>query len=72
MNLEEQAENEREEPGQEYESEPEPERFDIVAELWDWTKSILLALAIVFIIHQFVFNLSKVEGYFHVADSCGW
>lgn len=35
----------------------------ILAEVWDWTKSILVALVIVFIIHQFVFNLSKVDGH---------
>jgi signal peptidase I len=33
-----------------------------VNELWDWIKSILFALAIVLIIHQFIFNLSTVEG----------
>jgi len=43
-------------------NETEDDKINIMAELWDWTKSILLALAIVFIIHQFVFNLSKVEG----------
>lgn len=38
-------------------------KINFAAEVWDWTKSILLALAIVLIIHQFVFNLSKVEGH---------
>lgn len=38
-------------------------KINFAAEVWDWTKSILLALAIVFIIHQFIFNLSKVEGH---------
>lgn len=40
----------------------EPDKLNVMTEIWDWTKSILLALAIVFIIHQFVFNLSKVDG----------
>jgi signal peptidase I len=44
-------------------SEHEEAKINFAAELWDWTKSILLALAIVFIIHQFIFNLSKVEGH---------
>lgn len=33
------------------------------AEVWDWMKSILFALIIVFIIHQFIFNLSTVRGH---------
>lgn len=41
----------------------EETKMNFTHELWDWTKSILMALAIVFIIHQFVFNLSKVEGH---------
>lgn len=32
------------------------------AELWEWTKSIIAAFVIVFIIHMFVFNLSTVKG----------
>ena len=32
------------------------------SELWEWTKSILMAFAIVFLIHMFVFNLSTVKG----------
>lgn len=31
-------------------------------EVWDWAKSLLVALVVVFIIHQFVFYLSTVEG----------
>lgn len=31
-------------------------------EVWDWTKSLLIALVVVFFIHQFVFYLSTVEG----------
>ena len=33
------------------------------SELWEWTKSIAFAFAIVFIIHMFVFNLSTVKGH---------
>lgn len=33
------------------------------AELWDWMKSIAVALVLVFLIHQFVFNLSTVRGH---------
>ncbi|KRE92359.1 hypothetical protein ASG89_33170 [Paenibacillus sp. Soil766] len=32
-------------------------------ELWDWTKSILVALLVVIIVHQFGFNLSTVRGH---------
>lgn len=42
---------------------PEPDKVNVMAEVWDWIKSIALALIIVFIIHQFVFNLSKVDGF---------
>ncbi|UKS26487.1 signal peptidase I [Paenibacillus sp. HWE-109] len=31
-------------------------------ELWDWTKSILVALLVVILVHQFGFNLSTVRG----------
>lgn len=31
-------------------------------EVWDWAKSLLIALAVVFVIHHFVFYLSTVEG----------
>ncbi|NEW08065.1 signal peptidase I [Paenibacillus sp. SYP-B3998] len=31
-------------------------------ELWDWTKSILVALLVVILFHQFGFNLSTVRG----------
>jgi len=34
----------------------------IAAEIWDWTKSIAIALIIVSILHFFVFNLSTVKG----------
>jgi signal peptidase I len=34
----------------------------LAAEIWDWIKSILIAFAVVLIIHQFVFNLSTVRG----------
>lgn len=40
----------------------QPEGRTWVIELWDWTKSIFIAFVIVMIIHQFVFNLSTVEG----------
>lgn len=40
-----------------------PEKSKVMAEVWDWVKSIVLALVIVFIIHQFVFNLSRVDGF---------
>lgn len=33
-----------------------------LAEAWDWLKSIALALIVVLIIHQFLFNLSTVKG----------
>ncbi|OAS17451.1 signal peptidase I [Paenibacillus oryzisoli] len=32
-------------------------------ELWDWTKSILVALLVVILVHQFGFNLSTVRGH---------
>lgn len=32
------------------------------SELWEWIKSIAVALVIVFLIHTFVFNLSTVKG----------
>lgn len=31
-------------------------------EIWDWAKSLLVAIVIVFIIHQYVFYLSTVKG----------
>ncbi|WP_260115395.1 signal peptidase I [Paenibacillus hexagrammi] len=31
-------------------------------ELWDWTKSILVALFVVMLLHKFGFNLSMVQG----------
>lgn len=40
----------------------EPKYSHLKRELWDWTKSIIIAFVIVLIIHQFVFNLSKVDG----------
>lgn len=43
--------------------QPDHQENKIIAEIWDWTKSIAIALVIVFIIHQFVFNLSKVDGH---------
>lgn len=35
----------------------------IAAELWDWTKSIAIALVIVVMLNLFVFNLSTVKGH---------
>jgi signal peptidase I len=35
----------------------------LMDELWDWVKSIAIALALVIFIHQFVFNLSTVRGH---------
>ncbi|WP_211326599.1 signal peptidase I [Paenibacillus flagellatus] len=35
----------------------------LAAELWDWTKSIVVALAIVILLNLFVFNLSTVKGH---------
>src|SRR5690606_24962703 len=32
------------------------------AEVWEWIKSIAVALVIVFVVHTFVFNLSTVKG----------
>ncbi|HEY0827116.1 MAG TPA: signal peptidase I, partial [Bacilli bacterium] len=34
----------------------------LLSEMWDWLKSIVLALIVVLVIHQFVFNLSTVKG----------
>lgn len=42
------------------ESELEEEKKP--SELWEWGKSIVFALAIVLVIHMFVFNLSTVKG----------
>lgn len=39
------------------------ERRKLVSELWEWIKSIGMALVIVLIIHTFVFNLSTVKGH---------
>ncbi|GAA3409900.1 signal peptidase I [Paenibacillus hodogayensis] len=39
-----------------------PER-SLAAELWDWTKSIAVALVIVILLNMFVFNLSTVKGH---------
>jgi signal peptidase I len=38
-------------------------RTTILAELLDWTKTIVIAFAVVMLLHFFVFNLSKVEGH---------
>lgn len=40
----------------------EPSR-SLAAELWDWTKSIAVALVIVILLNLFVFNLSTVKGH---------
>ncbi|WNR45011.1 signal peptidase I [Paenibacillus roseipurpureus] len=39
------------------------ESRSLTQELWDWTKSILVALLVVVIVHQFVFNFSTVRGH---------
>lgn len=44
------------------EMKQESKHSHLKRELWDWTKSIIIAFVIVLIIHQFVFNLSKVDG----------
>ncbi|MEW9702422.1 signal peptidase I [Paenibacillus sp. SI8] len=38
------------------------EAKSLTQELWDWTKSILVALLVVILTHQFGFNLSTVRG----------
>lgn len=38
------------------------EAKSLTHELWDWTKSILVALLVVILVHQFGFNLSTVRG----------
>ncbi|MEC0229657.1 signal peptidase I [Paenibacillus alba] len=43
-----------------YRQEAESKSF--THELWDWTKSILVALLVVILVHQFGFNLSTVRG----------
>ncbi|MEF3306747.1 signal peptidase I [Paenibacillus sp. GYB003] len=35
----------------------------LAAELWDWTKSIAVALVIVILLNMYVFNLSTVKGH---------
>lgn len=35
----------------------------VAAELWDWTKSIAVALVIVILLNMYVFNLSTVKGH---------
>ncbi|WP_245697443.1 signal peptidase I [Paenibacillus oryzae] len=35
----------------------------LAAELWDWIKTLAIALVIVLILHYFVFNLSTVDGH---------
>ncbi|WP_240041361.1 signal peptidase I [Paenibacillus ginsengarvi] len=45
-------------------AEPEqPPSRSMAAELWDWTKSIAVALFIVILLNMFVFNLSTVKGH---------
>ncbi|SDO67460.1 signal peptidase I [Paenibacillus sp. yr247] len=39
------------------------EARSLTHELWDWTKSILVALLVVILVHQFGFNLSTVRGH---------
>ncbi|MGO4268556.1 signal peptidase I [Paenibacillus sp. TAF58] len=39
------------------------EAKSLTHELWDWTKSILVALLVVILVHQFGFNLSTVRGH---------
>jgi signal peptidase I len=41
----------------------ETEARSLTHELWDWTKSILVALLVVILVHQFGFNLSTVRGH---------
>ncbi len=38
-------------------------KFSLLAELLDWTKTLVIAFAVVMLLHFFVFNLSKVEGH---------
>ncbi|TXK82686.1 signal peptidase I [Paenibacillus sp. N3.4] len=38
------------------------EAKSLTHELWDWTKSILVALLVVILVHQYGFNLSTVRG----------
>ncbi|MBD0382347.1 signal peptidase I [Paenibacillus sedimenti] len=40
----------------------EIEAKSLTHELWDWAKSILVALLVVILVHQFGFNLSTVRG----------
>lgn len=42
---------------------PNQEARSLTHELWDWTKSILVALLVVILVHQFGFNLSTVRGH---------
>ncbi|MDD9271099.1 signal peptidase I [Paenibacillus sp. GCM10023248] len=39
------------------------ETRSLTHELWDWTKSILVALLVVILVHQYGFNLSTVHGH---------
>ncbi|MEF3313638.1 signal peptidase I [Paenibacillus sp. GYB004] len=41
----------------------EPKGQSLAAELWDWTKSIAVALVIVILLNLYVFNLSTVKGH---------
>ncbi|MDF2715478.1 MAG: signal peptidase [Paenibacillus sp.] len=43
-------------------TEQSPTR-SVAEELWDWTKSIAVALVIVILLNMFVFNLSTVKGH---------
>lgn len=38
-------------------------RHSLIAELWGWAKSIAVAVLLVVLLHQFVFNLSNVKGH---------
>lgn len=45
-------------------AEPKPERSHrLTSELWDWIKSISIALLVVIVLNLYVFNLSTVKGH---------
>lgn len=41
---------------------PVDQATDFMAELWDWMKSIVVALFLILLIHQYGFHLSPVKG----------
>ncbi len=44
------------------ETAPQKKKIDVKKEIWEWVKSILIALIVVFIIRKFFFTMIRVDG----------